>query len=101
MAANSYSLPLAATAKRVSDAFGDGANVVQAAHNLPFRQLLLQATGASAAVGGDNSVTLATGTQLAVGVVVTIGPFDTGPVKLSDFYAIGAGATLSVLGVPF
>ena len=101
MAANSYSLPLAAAVKRVSDVFGDGANVARADHNIPFRQLLLQATGASAAVGGDPSVTLATGTQLAVGVVVTIGPFNTGPVKLSDFYAIGAGATLSVLGVPF
>jgi hypothetical protein len=101
MAAKSYSRPLAGTSKRVSDALGDGTNVVRADHNIPFRQLLLQSTGASAAVGGDSSVTLATGTQLAVGVVVTIGPFDTGPVKLSDFYAIGAGATLSVLGVPF
>jgi hypothetical protein len=101
MAAKSYSLPLAGTVKRVSDALGDGTNVVLAEHNIPFRQLILQATGASAAVGGDSSVTLATGTQLAIGAIVTVGPFDTGPVKLSDFYAIGAGSTLSVLGVPF
>jgi hypothetical protein len=31
----------------------------------------------------------------------SLGPFDTGPLKLSDLYAVGAGATLTVLGVPF
>ena len=34
-------------------------------------------------------------------VALTLGPFTTGPLKLSDLYASGAGATLSILGVPY
>jgi hypothetical protein len=32
---------------------------------------------------------------------LVLGPFDEGPMRLSDLYARGAGATLLVLGVPF
>jgi hypothetical protein len=35
------------------------------------------------------------------GPPLVLGPFTTGPVKLSDLYGIGAGATLTILGVPF
>jgi hypothetical protein len=73
------------------------------AQNIPYRQLLLVATGATATLGDAATVTTATGFPvLTTGTLpVSIGPFPTGPVKLSDFYAVGAGSTLTVLGVPF
>ena len=32
---------------------------------------------------------------------VSLGPFEAGPIKLSDLWVAGAGATISVLGIPF
>jgi hypothetical protein len=92
-----YQIALAATVKRLSDPFGGSE-----ALNIPFRQLLL-VTSADAFLGSDNTVTTATGLKLAAAATspLSIGPFDTGPLKLSDFYAVGAGATLTILGVPF
>lgn len=102
MAIRSYSLVLAGTAKRLSDAYGVGAaGVADPASDIPYRQLLLSVTGAGATLG-SSSAGAATGTPLAQGGVPTVvGPFETGPLKLSDFWAVGAGATLQVIGVPF
>jgi hypothetical protein len=95
-------LTLAATAKRVSDVYGGTAGVPDETKNIPYRQLLLSATGAAATIGGTSAVTAATGLVLALTAApLSIGPFPTGPVKLSDLYAIGAGSTLTILGVPF
>lgn len=96
----SYSLALAAGAKRLSDVFGTGP--IDQAQNIPFRQLLLTSTGAAAVIGGAG-VTSTTGVSIATTapLPLSIGPFTTGPVKLSDVYAIGAGATLNILGVPY
>jgi hypothetical protein len=99
----SYSLVLAVTAKRVSDAFGDGAGVVTESKNIPFRQLIFTASGADGYLG-DSTVTTTTGIKVgsaAGSEPISIGPFDTGPVKLADLYAIGSGATLQILGVPY
>lgn len=103
MGLRSYSVALSATPKRLSDAYGVGAaGSVDAASDIPYRQILLQVTGAAAAVGSSNAVTPSTGLPLVVGAEPTsLGPFATGPVKLSDLWVVGAGATLSILGVPF
>ena len=97
-----YQLTLAATVKRVSDVYGGTPSTPDEGKNIPYRQLLLSATGAAATIGSTNGVTAATGLVLATAAApLSIGPFPTGAVKLSDLYAIGAGATLTVLGVPF
>ena len=94
-------LALAASpGKRLSDAYGGTAGVPDERTNIPYRQLVITATGAVAAIGGP-TVAAATGFPIAVAGTLVLGPFDTGPVKLSDLYGVGAGATLTILGVPF
>jgi len=97
-----FNLALAATSKRLSDVYGSGTGVVNDALNIPFRQLLFTASGADAYVG-DSAVSSSNGLKVAAAGVqpVSLGPFVSGPVKLSDLYAIGSGSTLQVLGVPF
>jgi hypothetical protein len=102
MALRSFSLTLSASAKRVSDVYGGAASVRDAATDITYRQLLVQATGADAYLGDSTAVSAATGMKLTAGAApVSIGPFDSGPIKLSDLWGIGAGATLQVVGVPF
>ncbi len=104
MAARHFQLTLAAGAQRLSDVYGDGVGVVNAAHDLPYRQLLLSASGADAFIGDDLDVDstdyggLVDSTAL---VPVVLGPFEAGPLKLSDLYAAGAGSTLHILGIPY
>lgn len=95
-------LALAAGVKRVSDVYGGTASVPDETKNIPYRQLILSATGAAATIGSTSAVTVATGIVIPIaGPPLVLGPFPTGPVKLSDLYGIGAGSTLTVLGVPF
>lgn len=103
MAIATYQLVLGAAPKRLSDIYGDGAGVVDARHDIPYRQLFVQAEGADFYLGSTSAVaTSAYGVKvLTAGSAIALGPFDTGPLKLSDFFAVGAGATLHVLGVPF
>ena len=97
-----FNLALAAGAKRLSDVYGSGTGVVDDSKNLPYRQILLTASGADAFIG-DSTVASGNGLKVASAGVqpVTLGPFDTGPIKLSDLYALGAGSTLQILGVPY
>jgi hypothetical protein len=70
--------------------------------DIPYRQVILQAEAAAAYIGMDATVaTNNYGTTLASGASMVLGPFDSGPVHLSDLYVLGAGATLHVSGVPF
>ena len=102
MALRSFTLALSGTAKRVSDVYGGTAGVRDAATDIPYRQVLVQATGADGYLGDSNAVTTALGMKITAGAApVTIGPFDSGPIKLGDLWGIGAGATLQILGVPF
>jgi hypothetical protein len=104
MAARHFQLTLAAAAQRLSDVYGDGVGVVNAANDLPYRQLLLSATGADAFVGDDAEVDSTDYGALVDSTALTpvvLGPFETGPLKLSDLYVAGAGATLHVLAIPF
>ena len=106
MAIRSYQLVLAATPKRLSDVYGGTSGVADAKTDIPYRQLILQAEGNDLYLGGDNTVSTTnygakatvTGQQTPSG---GLGPFDSGPIKLSDLWAVGVGATLHILGVPF
>lgn len=110
MAARDFQVTLAAAAVRLSRAYPSGAGDVQpsAAEDIPYRQLLLTATGADAFIGSNqDSGADTTATTFGIAVDSTalgpasIGPFETGPVKLSDFWAAGATSVLHILGIPF
>jgi hypothetical protein len=95
-------LALAASpSKRLSDVYGGTAGVPDESKNIPYRQLIITTTGAVAAIGSVTGVTPTTGFPIAVSGQLVLGPFSTGPVKLSDLYGVGAGATLTILGVPY
>lgn len=108
MAVRHFTITLAAAAQRLSDVYGDGVGVVNAAHDLPYRQILLQdEPGGSDAFVGESTVTstdygVLVPTHATNPPVVSIGPFETGPVKLSQLYAVGtAGSDLHILAIPF
>src|SRR5437773_677151 len=105
MAVRSYQLVLAAGALRLSDVYGDGAGVANPKNDIPYRQVILQASGAAAYVGFTNlttsSVYGAKVDNTFTGPGVSLGPFEAGPIKLSDLWVAGAGSTISVLGIPF
>lgn len=102
MALRSYQLALAAAAKRLSDVYGGAAGVANPVTDITYRQVTLQAEAAAVYIGmDDTTASNKYGTTLATGAAVTFGPFDTGPLHLSDFYVAGAGATVHVSGIPF
>jgi hypothetical protein len=94
-------LQLTSTAvpKRLSDAYpGANIGVVDAALDIPYRQLIIQAS--AAVTISDTAAKAAQGIPIGVGGTLTLGPFDTGPLKLSEFWVTGA-ATVTILGIPF
>jgi hypothetical protein len=99
-------LGLNAGAQRLSNMYG-GASLgdrVNEAQDVALRQVLLIAEAADAFVGQDNTTTATVyGIKVdsAENVPVSIGPFTTGPIKLSDLWVAGAGSTLHVLGIVF
>ena len=102
MALRTFTLALSGTAKRLSDVYGGAAGVRDAATDLPYRQLVVQATGADGYLGDSNAVSTSTGMKLVAGAApISLGPFESGPIKLSDLWGIGTGATLQVVGVPY
>jgi hypothetical protein len=98
MPSSFFRLTLSGSPQRLSDVYGDGAGVVNAAHDVPLRQLVIQA--AAATTISDASATAATGLPIGVAGTLVLGPFDTGPVKLSEFWVQGSG-NLSLLGIPY
>lgn len=106
-------LTLSGAAQRLSQVYPSGANNAQpsAQEDLPYRQVILQADPANGAVvylGGDSTVSATSHgasldpTQATAQDRVSLGPFDTGPVKLSDLWVLGtASQRLMVLAVPF
>lgn len=112
MAFKQYALVVsAAPAQRLSDAYGDGVGVVNPAKDIPYRQLILAAdpSNANPLYIGDSDVTAPDNAAFVLqqGVdklpMVTLGPFDAGPLKLSDFYAVCVSGTprLLISGIPF
>lgn len=106
MALRSHQLILTAVAQRLSNAYGGASagNRIDPAQDIPYRQLLLQAAGGDAFIGGTDATTSTNhGTKVASTDLqpVTLGPFDTGPLHLSDVWVAGANATIHVTGIPF
>lgn len=100
----SYKLTVGAAAVRLSDVYGDGAGVVNAANDIPYRQLVLQAETADIEIGDSTVTTSVYGMKLpatAPAAPLVLGPFESGPIKLSDVYAISTNATLHILGIPY
>ncbi len=94
---------VAAGPTRLSTVYGDGPTVINANHDIPYRQIILQAEGATQ-ISGDptvdpTSATLYGFSLLAAGTIV-LGPFPDGPLKLSGIFASGTGP-LHILGVPY
>lgn len=101
MAARSFNLALTGVSRRLSDVYGDGTSVVNAANDLPYRQVILQAETGALQIGSASTVSATVyGQSIAVAGILTLGPFETGPIKLSDLWAFGTG-TLHILGVPY
>ena len=99
--------------QRVSQVYASGAGNAQptAAEDLPFRQLRLQQVpantaviyvGASDTISATNHGASLDPTQASAVDSLELGPFDAGPIKLSDLYVLGsANERLAILGVPF
>jgi hypothetical protein len=103
MAARSFNLSLNAAAKRLSDVYGDGAGVINAANDIPYRQIILESETGAVQIGSASTVSATVyGNSIATGASLTLGPFSTGPIKLSDLWAFSAGGTtLHILGIPY
>lgn len=103
MAARSFNLSLNGVAKRLSDVYGGAAGVIEAVNDIPYRQIILEAETGAVQVGSSSAVSATVyGNSIATGASLTIGPYMTGPIKLSDLWAFSAGATtLHILGIPY
>lgn len=99
-------LALAAGAQRLSNLYGGASagNAIDPKQDVPYQAILLQAAGADAFVGQDLNVTSSVyGTKVASTDLqpVTLLTTRTGsPLKFSDLWVAGAGATIHVLGIP-
>jgi hypothetical protein len=99
-----FNMAVAGVAKRLSDVYGDGVGVVNPVNDIPYRQLWLQAETADIKVGSSAVTTSVYGTNLvstAPAAPMVLGPFESGPIKLSDIYVISTTATLHISGIPF
>jgi hypothetical protein len=128
MAARSFQIALTAGATRLSDVYigltaggpggpadniGGSAGNPDARSDVPYREIFLFSSGAVAFVGGSDmagtSTTPVSSTtwgmkiqqDAATAPPIDLGPYDTGPMKLSNFWASGAGATLHILAIPY
>ena len=105
MALASYDILLTGVAQRVSTVLG------QAVDGISFRQLIISADPANAAVayvGADSGISSTSHgfaldpTQATAVDKVSIGPFESGAVRLSDLWVLGTNnERLHILGVPF
>ena len=102
MAARHYNLTITAVAQPLSNALSPTTRGGQS--DEAYRHLILT-TETDCFIGASGVTTSVYGfklfAQTATTVPIEIGPFDTGPVKLSDLYVIGTSGTLHILGIPF
>lgn len=105
MAARFYQLTLTGTPRRLSDVYGGPTGQIDAATDIPYRSLTFQAEGSDFYIGDATVSSSNYGARFAVTGIDEpagrLGPFDAGPLKLSDFWAVGAGSTIHIVGVPF
>lgn len=114
MAFKAYQLTLSGVAQQLSLAYGLGAQPSPvtsafAAADIPLRQVTFQALTAVAAIiyVGDSNLVSATVHGFRIDPTdtqqpFTLGPFDSGPVKLSDFWVVGTANDVLMIGaVPY
>jgi hypothetical protein len=115
MAFRHYALTLTGAPQRLSSVLADP--TVGGAQDVPLRQVFFQADVANAAalyIGGDALVTaishafslqpllIAAQAALQPSYVVSVGPYEMGPLKLSDFWVLGTNGQRLMIGVvPF
>lgn len=100
----SFALATGAANTRLSDVYGGVAGAdPDPKFDIPYRQLILQAEDADILIGDATLTSDAYGALVdsTSGQLLTLGPFETGPVKLSQLYAQGNSGTLHILGIPF
>ena len=106
-AAVMFQLPLTTTAQRVSDVYGGTpGQLPDQAIDIPYRWLVFQADADDVFIGDSTVAPTRYGMHLGWKTVTDsigpIGPFGSGVVRLSDFWACGlAGAVLHILGLRF
>ncbi|HMF95091.1 MAG TPA: hypothetical protein VKE96_12385 [Vicinamibacterales bacterium] len=104
MALVSYQLTLGASPKQLSDVYGVGTKPCSEP-DIPYVEIFMQGEGADFYLGTNATVSTTTygakvsvtGQQLGSGA---LGPFVFGRFRLSDFWAVGTGATVHIMAVP-
>lgn len=94
-----------AAAIQLSRIYGALTGTALAAADIPLREILITAEAGVVYGGGDNLVTSTNYGWSVSNTALTpariAGPFNEGPVKLSDIWVAGAGATVHVQGIAF
>lgn len=101
MAVRHFTITLAAAVQNLATAEGIARG---GPDDLGYRTLYFQATGADAFLGESTVTTTDYGLLIESTGQPTeeiLGASEAGPLHLSDFYAVGAGSTLHILGIPF
>lgn len=104
MASRSFSLTLAGGVRqRLSDVYADGVDGGTPTNNIPYRQLIIQTTGADTFIGGPGVTALDYGNKIGTTDSPQMGHYEHGPLRLSDLYAItlAAPTTLHIFGIPY
>jgi hypothetical protein len=108
VAVRDYSLTLSGAAQRLSAALADP--TPGGPDDAAFRQLIFSAAPGNSAVVYVGATALISSTVHGFSLdptqasqqPVSVGPFETGPMKLSEFYVLGtSNDVLHVLGIPF
>lgn len=103
MALRSYQLTITAAAQPLSAVL---ANTQRGGPNdEAFREILLTAD-TDCFIGATSAITTSTYglkifAQVSTQYPFELGPFDDGPIKLSDIWVIGTSGVLHILGIPF
>lgn len=100
MAARHFTLTITTAAQRLSSVLSP--STVGGTVDEAYRQICLT-TETDCFVGGSGVTTSDYGYKVVAAqtLPLVIGPFETGPVKLSDIYVIGTSGKLHIFGIPF
>jgi hypothetical protein len=101
MAARDFTLTITAAAQRLSAAIPTVSGA--AGPDEAYRQIFLT-TETDCFIGGSSALTTSNYGYKVVAaqtLPLVIGPFTTGPVKLSDLWVIGTSGKLHIFGIPF
>jgi hypothetical protein len=98
-----YTLTITAAPQRLSQAIPTD-KTRGATQDLAIRELWVSA-GTDCFIGDANVTTSVYGKKIFADTATTpayrLGPYDCGPIKLSDIYVVGTSGTLFLLAVPY